>query len=306
MTRLTKTAVTEPPATGWIDRFAPIAMHPYLKLARLDRPIGIWLLLFPCIWSVALASDGAPDLSLLLLFTIGAVLMRSAGCTLNDIVDRDFDARVERTRTRPLAMGTISLRHAYGFLGVLLLLGLGVLLFFNPFTIFLGIASLGLVAIYPFAKRVTHWPQAVLGLTFTWGTLLGWTAVKGSLEITPLLLYAGAFMWTLGYDTIYAHQDKEDDLRVGVKSTAIRLGKRTKLFLFLFYGTALLFFAAAGEEMGLGWPFHAGLALLGAHFFWQVVTLKIDQPDDCLSKFRSNQWVGAILALAIVAGKLLP
>jgi len=306
MTRLTKTAVTEPQATGWIDRFAPTATRPYLKLARLDRPIGIWLLLFPCIWGVTLASDGAPDLSLLLLFTIGAVLMRSAGCTLNDIVDRDFDAQVERTRTRPLAMGTISLRHAYRFLGVLLLLGLGVLLFFNPFTVFLGIASLGLVAIYPFAKRVTYWPQAVLGLTFTWGALLGWTAVKESLEIAPLLLYAGAFMWTLGYDTIYAHQDREDDLQIGVKSTAIRLGERTKLFLFLFYGTALLFFAAAGETVGLAWPFHAGLALLGAHFFWQATTLRIDQPGDCLSKFRSNQWAGLILTLAIVAGKLLP
>jgi len=306
MTRLTKTAVTEQPATNWIDRFAPIAIRPYLKLARLDRPIGIWLLLFPCIWGVALASNGAPNLSLLLLFTIGAALMRSAGCTLNDIVDRDFDARVERTRTRPLAMGTLSLRRAYIFLGVLLLFGLGVLLFFNPFTIFLGIASLGLVAIYPFAKRVTHWPQAVLGLTFTWGALLGWTAVKGSLEIAPLLLYAGAFMWTLGYDTIYAHQDKEDDLRIGVKSTAIRLGERTKLFLFLFYGTALLFFAAAGSAVGLNWPFHVGLALLGTHFLWQAATLKIDQPGDCLIKFRSNQWAGLILALAIVAGKLLP
>ena len=306
MTRPTKTTVTEPSATNWIGRFAPRPMRPYLTLARLDRPIGIWLLLFPCIWGVALASDGAPDLSLLLLFTIGAVLMRSAGCTLNDIVDRDFDAQVERTKTRPLATGALTLRQAYGFLGVLLGLGLGVLLFFNPFTIFLGIASLGLVAIYPFAKRVTYWPQAVLGLTFTWGALLGWTAVAGRLEIAPLLLYAGAFMWTLGYDTIYAHQDKADDLRVGIKSTAIRLGERTRLFLFLFYGTALLFFAAAGNAVNLNWPFHVGLALLGAHFLWQAATLKIDQPGDCLVKFRSNQWAGAILALAIVSGKLLP
>jgi len=292
------------PINSWIDRVAPAPLRPYLALARLDRPIGIWLLLFPCIWGLALASPGAPDFFFLLLFGIGAVLMRGAGCTLNDIVDRDFDAKVERTRLRPLARGAISLGRAYGFLGLLLLLGLGVLLCFNRFTIYLGLASLLPVALYPFAKRVTYWPQAVLGLTFNWGALLGWTAIRGSLEMAPLLLYGGAVLWTLGYDTIYAHQDKADDLRIGVKSTAIRLGDRTRIFLFGVYGAALALFALAGNAAHLGGVFYVGLLCLGAHFFWQAATLETERPADCLAKFRSNQWAGLILALAIVAAQI--
>ncbi|MCE2509820.1 MAG: 4-hydroxybenzoate octaprenyltransferase [Alphaproteobacteria bacterium] len=305
MTESTKTSATDMPDSGWVDRVEPAYLRPYLKLARLDRPTGIWLLFFPCLWGLALASPGFPDPVLVLLFAIGAILMRSAGCVFNDIVDRDFDARVARTRDRPLAAGTLSPTEAVRFLVVLLLAGLVVLLCFNHFTVLLGIASLGLVFLYPFAKRFTDWPQAVLGLTFNWGALMGWTAVTGEISLAACALYAGAFFWTLAYDTIYAHQDKADDLLIGVKSTAIRLGSRTKPFLFVFYGSALFFFAASGALAGLGWLFYAGLGLLAAQLVWQVVSLKLDAPADCLAKFQSNQWAGLILAFAILGGRLL-
>lgn len=304
MTEPIKTNPTEGPSASWVDRIRPAFLRPYLRLARLDRPIGIWLLFFPCFWGVALASSGLPDASLLLLFGLGAIVMRSAGCTFNDIVDREFDAKVERTQGRPLASGAVSVANAGLFLSVLLLAGLGVLLFFNRFTVLLGAASLVLVLLYPYAKRFTHWPQFVLGLTFNWGALLGWTAVKGEIDAAALALYGGAVFWTLAYDTIYAHQDKADDLLIGVKSTAIRLGPRTKPFLFAFYGVALFLFAASGMLAGLSWFFYAGLGLLGAHFVWQVVDLKIDRPGDCLQKFKSNQWAGLILALAILGARI--
>jgi 4-hydroxybenzoate polyprenyltransferase len=209
---------------GWIDRLAPVWLRPYLKLARLDRPIGTWLLLFPCWWGLALASKGWPDPELLIAFALGSVVMRGAGCTYNDMVDREFDARVERTRRRPLPSGAISLRAAAVFLALQLLAGLAILFTFNTITIALGIASLALVFTYPFMKRVTWWPQAFLGLTFNWGVLMGWSAVTGDISLPALLLYTGAIAWTIGYDTIYAHQDKEDDALIGLRSTALLFG----------------------------------------------------------------------------------
>ena len=234
---------------NWVDGWAPQWARPYLRLARADRPIGVWLLLWPCWWSLALAAlakrDVMPDAWYLALFAIGSLVMRAAGCTYNDIVDRNYDGRVERTRMRPIPSGQVSVRNATIFMVALCLVGLAVLLQFNWPTVILGIASLGVVAIYPFTKRITYWPQAVLGLVFSWGALMGWCAVFGSLATPALLLYVGTVAWIIGYDTIYAHQDKEDDALLGLKSSALRLGGATRYWLAIFYAvTALAIFAA--------------------------------------------------------------
>jgi len=283
----------------------PRGVRPFAVLARLDKPIGTWLLLWPGLWSVALAADGLPDIRLLALFAAGALVMRSAGCVYNDIVDRDFDARVARTRDRPIAAGVISVKTALAFLAVLLVLGLVILLQFNLFAILLGVASLALVFTYPFMKRITYWPQAFLGLTFNWGALLGWAAVSGGLAWPAGLLYAGGIAWTLGYDTIYAHQDKEDDALIGVKSSALALGDNSKPWLWFFYVAALAGFAAAGALMDISWPFFAGLGAAALLLAWQVATLKTADSADCLVKFKLNFWVGAIIFAGIVGARAL-
>lgn len=296
--------VADAPPENWVDAYAPAWARPYARLARLDRPIGWWLLLLPCWWSVALASEGWPSLLLLLLFFIGAVAMRGAGCTWNDIVDRDIDAAVARTRLRPLPSGAVTLKGALAFLALQCLIGLGVLLSFNSFAILLGFSSLLLVAIYPFMKRITYWPQFILGLAFNWGALMGWAAVHGSLTAAPLLLYLGAVAWTIGYDTIYAHQDKEDDALIGVKSTALKFGEATQKWLWLFYGLAFIAFAGAGAAAGLGPFFYPVLAMGAALLVWQIVTLDINDPARCLRLFRSNRDFGLVLFAAIVAGQM--
>ncbi|MCR6633202.1 MAG: 4-hydroxybenzoate octaprenyltransferase [Magnetospirillum sp.] len=293
------------PVGNWIDRWAPAASRPYLRLMRLDRPIGTWLLLFPCWWSAALAAPGWPDLGLFALFAVGSVVMRGAGCTINDIADHRFDAQVERTRGRPIPSGAVSLKRAWAFLAAQLLVGLAILLMLNPFAIWVGVASLLLVFPYPLMKRITYWPQAWLGLTFNWGALMGWAAVRGELAAAPLLLYAAGLLWTLGYDTIYAHQDKEDDILIGVKSTALRLAAATPRWVAGFYSGALLLIAAAGWAAGLSWVFYPLLALAGLQLYWQVAAGNIDDAADCLSKFKSNRFFGWMLLVAIVAGKLL-
>lgn len=290
------------PRESWITRYLPRGAQPYARLMRADRPIGTWLLLFPCWWGLALASPGLPPASYLLLFAVGAFVMRGAGCTYNDIVDRDFDGRVARTADRPIPSGAVTLRGAIAFLLAQLLAGLAILLAFDATTIALGVASLVLVFTYPLMKRVTWWPQFFLGLTFNWGVLMGWTAVAGALGAPALLLYAGGIAWTLGYDTIYAHQDKEDDALVGVKSSARRLGDRTRPALFAFYAAAAALFGAAGHAAGLSWPFWVALAAAGAQMAWQAWRVDTDQPADCLAKFRSNRLVGWILLAGIVAG----
>jgi 4-hydroxybenzoate polyprenyltransferase len=231
--------------------------------------------------------------------------MRAAGCTVNDMADRDFDARVARTANRPLASGAVTLRQAVLFLAGLLGLGFAVLIQFNTFAVWVGIGSLPLVAFYPFMKRVTYWPQAWLGLTFNWGALVGWAAVRGDLAWPAVILYAAGFFWTLGYDTIYAHQDKEDDLLVGVKSTALRLGSATRPWLFGFFGVAIALLAAAGWLDGLAWPFYAGLAVGALHLGWQAWAVDTDDPKDCLSKFKSNRDFALIVFAAIVAAQIL-
>ena len=289
----------------WADRHAPPALIPYIRLARLDRPIGTWLLLFPGWWAIALAVPGWPDWRLMILFGIGAMAMRGAGCTLNDIIDRDFDAQVARTRTRPLPSGAVSLRQAALFMVLQLAIGAAVLFSFNRFAIAVGLAVLVLIATYPFMKRITYWPQLFLGLNFNWGALLGWAAVRDELARAPALLYAGGIAWTLGYDTIYAHQDKEDDVQIGVKSSALALGQATRPWLFIFYGAALAFWAAAGAVLQMGPLFWLGLALCAAQLLWQAVTVDIDSAADCLAKFRSNRWTGWLLLLGIIASHVL-
>ncbi len=291
----------------WSFRMAPAALHPYLGLARVDRPIGTWLLLFPCWWSLSLAAAGSgalPPATELVLFAIGALVMRGAGCTYNDIVDREIDAKVARTASRPIPSGRVSVRQAIVFLGLQLAVGLAVLLQFNGFTIALGIAALALILVYPFMKRITYWPQAWLGLTFNWGALLGWSAVTGGLAWPALLLYGAGIAWTLGYDTVYAHQDKEDDALIGVKSTALKLGAETRPWLAGFYALATALFLAAGLSAGLGWPYLVGVALVAVHFAWQVKRLDSDDPANCLAIFRSNRLVGWILLGGVLAAPL--
>jgi 4-hydroxybenzoate polyprenyltransferase len=287
-----------------VDRFAPAALLPYLRLARADRPTGFWLLALPCFWSVALASRsiGAdyPDPWLIALFAVGAIVMRAAGCTYNDIVDKDIDVQVARTQGRPLPSGQVSEKSATIFMVVLCLVGFAVLLSFNTATIWLGLAVVPIVALYPLVKRYSHWPQAVLGLAFNWGALLGYTAVLGRLEWAAAVLYVGAVAWTIGYDTIYAHQDREDDAALGLKSTALRFGKSTKAWLALFYTLAWLGITAAGLLAGAEIVFLLGMAAAGAHLFWQVATLDIDDPENCLRRFRSNRDFGLIVFAAIV------
>src|SRR5215510_1838241 len=234
-------------STGnWVDRHAPGWVRPYLRLARADRPIGSWLLLLPCWWSAALAAvkAGQPvNVGHVLLFLVGAFAMRGAGCTWNDIVDRDLDARVERTRSRPIPSGQVTVGAAAAFLVLQALIGLTVLMQFNRFTIYVGFASLAVVVIYPFMKRITYWPQIVLGLAFSWGALMGWPATFARLDPPTFLLYAGAISWVIGYDTIYAHQDREDDALIGIKSTALLFRERTKPMLALFYTLAVALIA---------------------------------------------------------------
>ena len=291
-------------STGnWVDSFAPAWARPYLRLARLDRPIGSWLLLMPCWWSVGLAAVRAREginLWHLVLFLVGAFAMRGAGCTWNDIVDRDLDARVERTRSRPIPSGQVTVAAAAAFLALQALVGLAVLLQFNRFTIYVGLASLTVVAVYPFMKRITYWPQIVLGLAFSWGALMGWPATFARLDPPALLLYAGAISWVIGYDTIYAHQDREDDALIGIKSTALLFRERTKPMLALFYALAVALIALAGFSAGAGLIFALGLLAFALHLAWQIARLDVEDPVNCLAVFKSNRDAGLILFAGLV------
>jgi 4-hydroxybenzoate polyprenyltransferase len=311
--RLHRGRVADAPSGHWVYRLLPRRIWPYAQLARWDRPIGWWLLMWPCWWSAALAAvaDARPGEALfsalpspwhLALFMLGAILMRGAGCTYNDLVDEDIDAAVARTRSRPLPSGQVSRRQAWAFLGLQALGGLVVLLQFNGFTILLGIASLAVVAIYPFMKRVTYWPQFFLGLAFSWGALMGWAAAFGRLDPPAFLLYAGAILWVIGYDTIYAHQDKEDDALVGVRSTARLFGRNTRIWLAGLYGGALFLTATAFAAAAVPLPALAGLVAAAAHMARQIRMLDIDDADQCLRLFKSNTVVGWLIFLGLVGG----
>ena len=296
-------------ASNWVDRFAPAPLRPWLKLGRFDRPAGAWLLLLPGWQGVALASamnSAAPDWLLLVKIAIGAVVMRAAGCAYNDIVDRDIDAKVARTARRPIPAGQISVRGAWIFVIGMSLIGFAILLTLKPAAIGLGVVSLALVAAYPFMKRFTWWPQAWLGLTFNWGVLLGAAAVDGGLLVGtgPLLLYASGFFWTLGYDTLYAVQDIEDDALVGVKSSARRLGAHVKRGVGLFYAACAALALLAGWMGGLGFPFYFLWLFFAGHLAWQAVKVRPGDGARALELFRSNRDAGLILAVALALGAM--
>ncbi len=287
---------------SWVYRL-PRRLRDYGLLARWDRPIGTWLLLLPCWWGLALA-PGLPDLWLGLLFAVGAFAMRGAGCTVNDLVDRKFDAKVARTRNRPMAAGRVGVIEALLFIGAQCLVGLLVLLGLPAKAVLVALLSIPLIAIYPFMKRVTWWPQAFLGITFNWGALVGYAAATGGLSWQAILLYAAGFFWTLGYDTIYAHQDKADDMLVGVKSTALRLGAATPSWLWGFYGVMLALLIAAAALAAKGWGFYLLLPLVVWSLVRQIRGLDLDDPDNCLARFRMNRLTGLLVVLALAAGSL--
>jgi 4-hydroxybenzoate polyprenyltransferase len=302
---------------NWVQRYAPAGLQPYLQLARFDRPIGGWLLLFPCWWSLSLAELARgrpyPNPWYVALFFIGAFVMRGAGCTYNDIIDRELDGRVARTRNRPLPSGRVSVVQALVWAALLSLVGLAVLLQFNTFTRWLGVASLALVAVYPFAKRYTNWPQFVLGLTFKWGALVGWAAVHNGVDPPAIALYVGCVLWTVGYDTIYAHQDSSDDAVVGIKSTALRFGAGTQNWVGALYGGAVVMWALAGWLAKASSPdwhtahlmYFASLALVALQLAWQVTTLDTTDPANCLRRFKSNKDVGFAIFLGLLADMAL-
>lgn len=321
--------VSDAIARSWVYRFVPESLWPYAQLARWERPIGWWLLMWPGWWALGLANilritenQNDPDplvgsglilivfIVHLILFMLGAMVMRGAGCTYNDLADHDIDNQVARTRSRPLPSGRVSRKQAMVFLVLQLVVGLVILLQFNNFSIWLGVASLITIAIYPFMKRVTWWPQLFLGFAFSWGALMGWSVAFGSLSWPPALLYLGSILWVIGYDTIYAHQDKEDDALVGVKSTARLFGDHTKGAITLLYCGAITLFASAcfmvlGDKLSIGWPVFIALALGAIHMLWQVANLKVDDPDQCLKLFKSNSHFGWIFFAGLVASIVL-
>lgn len=298
----------------WVTQVVPAPVRPYVTLMRLDRPNGAWLGMVVSWWSIALASGGASggayagtwlEVKFLMLFALGAFVMRGAGCVVNDIVDRDFDAQVARTLNRPIPSGRVSVKQAVVFAVFLCLLGFAVLWQFNAFAIGLGALSLVTMVIYPYMKRVTYWPQVFLGLAINWGALLGWAAVQGSLGWAPVVLYIGGIFWTLGWDTIYGHQDKEDDARLGLKSGALRFGDATPIWVAFFYGTALVLIGVSGWLAGLGVYFYPALACASLHLVWQVVTLDLNSPKNCLARFSSNRDFGLLVFASVLIGQVL-
>ena len=297
-------------ATGnWVDTIAPRWSRPYLRLSRFDRPIGSWLLLMPCWWSAALAAGVAHTVAqlplIIALFFVGSFVMRGAGCTWNDITDRDLDALVERTRSRPIPAGQVSVKRAAVFLVVQALIGVVVLLQFNRFAVATGIASLLIVAVYPFMKRITWWPQIVLGLAFSWGALMGFAVTFGRIDATAVLLYAGSISWVIGYDTIYAHQDTEDDALIGVKSTALLFAERTHQALAVFYALAVVLIGAALVLAGSGLMAWIGLGVFAAHLIWQIRRLDISDTALCLRVFKSNRDAGLLLFAGLLADAVM-
>jgi 4-hydroxybenzoate polyprenyltransferase len=305
MTDASGTHIADATPQNWVERWLPTSILPYAQLMRLDRPFGWWLLLLPCWWGLVLGQlalgGGLPNLWHGLLFLAGAIIMRGAGCVLNDMADRDFDAKVARTQNRPIAAGRVSRGQAFVFLAALSLLGLGVLLQFNRYTVLLGAASLVIVAVYPFMKRFTHWPQLVLGLAFNWGALVGWSATHAGLAAPAVFLYIAGIFWTLAYDTIYAHQDKDDDILIGVKSTALLFGVNTRPWLAGFFAASLVCLALALHHAEAGLWSYAGLAAAALHAISQVRSFDHVNADNCLKLFKANRTFG----LLFLAGLLL-
>lgn len=277
----------------------------YIELMRLDQPIGTYLVLWPALWSIAFADPEFEQIWLYFVFITGAIIARSAGCIVNDIIDRKLDAKVERTKNRPIACGNITVNSALILLSLLTLLGMALLLTLSSTALIMGVSMIIPVMLYPFMKRITYWPQAFLGLTINWGALMGWAAVRDSVGIPAILLYIGAFFWTLGYDTIYSHQDKLDDLNIGIKSTALKLGSRTKQYLVLFYTLAIFFFWLVGTLLQANFWYHITLLAAVIHFVWQILYVDIDDPKKCARVFKSNGYFGLIIFLGALIGSSL-
>ena len=294
---------------NWVERLLPPSALPFAQLMRLDRPIGWWLLLIPCWWGLALAAISQNPrwefLWFAVLFLVGAITMRGAGCVINDIFDRKIDARVERTRSRPLPSGRISLTGSLVFLALLLLLGLVILLQFNRLTVYTGLASIIIVAVYPLMKRITYWPQAVLGLAFNWGALVGWTAATDTLAAPAIVLYLAGIFWTLAYDTIYAHQDKDDDILIGVKSTALKFGSATRPWLAAFFTLNLACLVLAANWVNAGWLSYLGMAAAAAHAVWQCRTFDDANSSLCLQLFKSNRTYGLLVLTGFLVDLLI-
>ncbi len=270
-------------------------LAPYFRLMRFHQPVGIFLLLWPCLISLNMANNGVSNLKLTIIFILGSIFMRSAGCIINDIVDYDIDKKVARTKERPIASGELNFSQSLKLLIMLLVLSSILLFFLNKLAIIISLSSMILVLIYPFCKRFTYWPQLILGLTFNIGTLIAWAAVRGKIDLPAILLYIGCIFWTLGYDTIYAHQDIKDDLKIGVKSTAIKFGNKTEKYLNMFYTVTITMFAFAGNLVNIGHYYNALLILPIIILFWQIKTLEINDPSNCARRFKSNILVGLIM-----------
>lgn len=291
---------------GRLLRHAPIWLKPYIVLMRIDRPVGVLLLLWPCYWALFMAAGGALSLhgygwKMVMLFTLGAFLMRSAGCVINDIWDRRLDGKVERTALRPLASGALKLHHAVMVLAVLLMLSLSILLALPLTAILLGVLSLCFVALYPAMKRVTYWPQLFLGFTFNFGALMGWAAIEGRVSLAALFLYIAGIFWTLGYDTIYGYQDKEDDALIGVKSTALLFGENGQKWVYGFYALSFVFFMLAGVLAHAGLAFFIIAIAAYAYYIRGLAAWQPNNPQNCLKLFKQNMFLGFCLAMACAA-----
>jgi 4-hydroxybenzoate polyprenyltransferase len=286
----------------WVDRWLPRIWRSYARLARLDRPVGIWLTLFPCLAALVQASHGFPALWLLAVFSMGALLMRSAGSTVNDIADRKFDAHVERTRFRPLASGQLGTSRAVAFLAVELGLASSLLFFLSPYTRLIAICVLPLVFIYPLCKRFTYWPQAILGAAFNWGMLMASTEVVGHITVGALVMWIGAITWQIGYDTVYAYVDVEDDARLGLKSTAILFGSRGTICIGMFYFLTVASWSLGGWLLGTSLPYAAGMVVIAGHLAWQLWRIDVQRPELNFRLFLSNILTGVLLACATLVG----
>lgn len=291
--------------TDWVERWLPTSWRPYARLCRLDRPIGTWLTLLPCIAALIQAAGGLPDLVRLIVFSIGALLMRGIGCTVNDMCDRDIDKHVERTRFRPLTSGQLSMRQAVWFLLGQLLVCASLLFFINEMSRWLALAVLPFVFIYPLCKRVTYWPQVVLGICFNWGMLMAWSDTQNTLPLGGILMWLGAVAWQVGYDSIYAYTDVRDDQQLGLRSTALRFGARGKEWVGGFYIATIVLWAWGGHAVGMSWPYQAGIAAVAVHLAWQLYIFDLQRPARSFMLFRANLWTGVLLIGAALAGTLL-
>lgn len=288
----------------WVERYLPKSWGPYARLCRLDRPVGTWLTLLPCIAALIQAAGGWPDLWRLFIFSFGALLMRGVGCCFNDIFDRNFDHQVERTRFRPLTSGQLSLRNALIFVAAQLVLGALLLLAINPMSRWLALLLVPLIIIYPLCKRFTHWPQAVLGIAFNWGMLMAWTDTQNTLPLAAIAMWAGAVCWQIAYDAIYGYIDMEDDLKLGLKSAAIRFGDQATAWLGGFYAAAVVLWLWAGYAMGLSGAYFVVMAVIAAHLAWQIVQFDPKRRESGLPLFRANMTVGVLLVVAALVGTL--